>query len=384
MEIFNFNEPVQRFGTDSYKWGDGTPRNTIPLWVADMDFKTAPCIIDALKERVEHGVFGYVQVPDLYFQSLVDWHRLRHNWDIDSRKVIYTTGVVPAVSAIIKALTNPGEGVILPVPAYNCFFSSIRNNKCRIVETELKNVSSDSTQIVYAFDFDHIEELASKKENKLFILCNPLNPGGRVWTEDELSVLSKICNKHGVTVVSDEIHCELTRSGVNYTPYATIDSNAIIAFSASKAFNIAGLQLANIYCPDMATRAKIDRAINDNEVCDVGPFGIAAAIAAYTKGAAWLDALRVYLDGNNQLVDSFFNQRFPMCPKAPLQATYLSWIDLRPLGVSSSRFVEEALKVGVRLADGESYGKSGFIRINFATSRNLLSRAMELLYKLPL
>ena len=377
---FDFDSVVDRRNSGSYKWDDhpGDAGDMIQLWVADMDFRTAPVIIDALRQRVDHGVFGYTYVPDRYYEALTDWFGRRHNYKIDRDKVIYTSGVVPAMSAIIKALAAPGEGVILNTPAYNCFFSSILNNGCRIVESPLRRVDLGDSEFTYEIDFEDLERLAAVPDNRLFILCNPHNPSGRVWNRDELERVAGICHRNGVTVVSDEIHCELTLPGLDYVPYGNIDDGAVICNAPSKAFNTAGLQIANIVCPDDEVRSKVDKAININEVCDVNPFGVAGLIADYSDGADWLDALRVYLEGNYRLIKSFFNERLSRYPIARLQATYLAWIDISASGLDADA-IESLLvdKAHVRVASGSIYGDKRYIRINFATPRSVIAEALK-------
>ncbi len=374
---YNFDTTVNRRHTSSYKWDSVTDDDVIPLWVADMDFQTAPPVIEALRRRVEHGVFGYVKVPDSYYDALVSWFSREHGWMIDRERVIYTSGVVPAVSAIIKALTTPGDGVIVQTPAYNCFFSSIRNNGCRIVENRLRRVDNE-VGFSYEFDRDDLEAKAADPMNKLMILCNPHNPSGRVWTRQELERISDIASRHGVTVISDEIHCELTMPGFTYTPYATVDSSAVICCSPSKAFNIAGLQIANIIAPTSDIQARIDRAINDNEVCDVNPFGVEALIAAYNNGKEWLEALREYLAENFSALKEFFSTRLPELKVCDLQATYLAWIDITPLGVGSTELEERLLRdAKVWINAGEMYHQDGYIRINMACPRQRLITGLE-------
>ncbi|MDE6369346.1 MAG: pyridoxal phosphate-dependent aminotransferase [Muribaculaceae bacterium] len=377
---FDFDSIVDRRNSGSYKWDDysGDPDDMIQLWVADMDFRTAPAIIEALRRRVDHGVFGYTFVPNMYYAALTDWFRRRHGYNIDRSKVIYTSGVVPAMSAVIKALTVPGEGVILNTPAYNCFFSSIRNNGCRIVESPLRRIDLDGGEFTYEIDFEALDSLASHPDNKLFILCNPHNPTGRVWRHDELERIAEICSRNGVRVISDEIHCELTLPGTEYLPYGNIDGRAVICNAPSKAFNTAGLQIANIVCPDDETRAKIDKAININEVCDVNPFGVAGLIAAYNEGEEWLDDLRIYLEGNYRLIKSFFADKLSSYPIARLEATYLAWVDITASKLDSDE-IENLLadKAHVRVASGSIYGDKRYIRINFATPRTLISEALH-------
>ncbi len=375
---YDFDSPVDRRASGSYKWDDnpGDPDDMIQLWVADMDFRAAPAVMDALRSRVEHGVFGYTYVPDSYYQSLTDWFERRHGYRISREKVIYTSGVVPAVSAVIKALTMPGDGVIVNTPAYNCFFSSIRNNGCRIVESPLCRVDIVGA-FTYRIDFDALEKLAADPSNRLFILCNPHNPSGRVWSHDELERVADICRRNGVRVISDEIHCELTVPGIGYIPYGTVDSAAVICNSPSKAFNTAGLQIANIIAPDLRTRAMIDKAINVNEVCDVNPFGVVGLVAAYNAGESWLDALRGYLAENYATLYAFFADRLPCYPVARLEATYLAWIDITASGLDGDAVCSLlADKAHVRIASGSIYGDRDYVRINFAVPRHVLTDAL--------
>lgn len=287
--------------------------------------------------------------------------------------------MVPAISAIIKALARPGEGVIVQTPVYNCFFSSIRNNGCRIVESPLLRKDLSPSEFTYRIDFDDLERKAADPANTLLLLCNPHNPAGRIWSREELAKAAGICRRHGVRVVSDEIHCELTMPGLAYVPYATVDPSGVICLSPSKAFNTAGLQIANIVCPDDSVRRAVDRAININEVCDVNPFGIAALKAAYTpEGAAWLDALRGYIAGNYELTREVITRELPGCPMATLEATYLPWIDVSALCIPSEE-LEERLKTEAKVwvNCGEMYGRGGFIRLNIACPRQRLREGLE-------
>lgn len=377
---FNFDKLTERRGTSSMKWdGEGDPADVLQLWVADMDFRTAPVVTEAVLKRASSGIFGYTAVPDKYYVALELWFAERHGWTINRQKVIYTSGVVPALSAIIKALTKPGQGVILQTPAYNCFFSSIRNNGCKIVENPLlRNETPDG--FTFSIDFDSLEELASDPDNTLMVLCNPHNPTGRVWTANELTRVADICSRHGVRVVSDEIHCELVHpTSRPYTPYATIDKDAIVCCSPSKAFNIAGLQIANIVAPDMSTRSRIDRAINDNEVCDVNPFGVEALQAAYTQdGAMWLDELNRYLYDNYLCLRETFTKHLPALKVCDSESTYLAWVDITALGMTSDEVAELLLeKAGVRISSGKTYGDDRYIRINYACPRRRLDEALS-------
>ena len=372
----NFDEMTLRRGTGSYKWDTDPSDDMIPLWVADMDFRTAPCIVEALQRRVAEGIFGYVKVPDSYYEALTGWFASRHGWTIDRETVIYTSGVVPALSAIIKALAKPGDGVILHTPAYNCFFSSIRNNGCHPVASPLVRHELEDG-FTYRLDFEGLERLAADPRNTLLLLCNPHNPGGRVWTREELERTRDICLRHGVTVVSDEIHCELTHRGYTYTPYLTVDPGAIACCSPSKAFNTAGLQIANIVAPDEGQRKRIDKAININEVCDVNPFGVTALEAAYRHGADWLGELKDYLEANYALLRATLRESMPMLRTCDSEATYLAWTDIRALGLTADEVEARAKEKGVWVNAGTLYGGQGYIRINYACPRRRLEEGLR-------
>lgn len=370
---YDFDKTIDRRATNSYKW-DSAPDGVLPMWVADMDFRTAPAIIDALQKRVAHGIFGYTRVPDAYYDAVTSWFSRRHGWDIDREWIIYTSGVVPAVSAVIKALTVPGDKVIVQTPVYNCFFSSIRNNGCEIVSNPLRRTAD-----TYEMDFDALERCAADPRAKVMLLCNPHNPAGRVWTPDELTRLGNICLRNGVTVVADEIHCELVYQGFKYTPFASLSDaflhRSVTCVSPSKAFNIAGLQIANIVAFDNDLRSRIDKAININEVCDVNPFGVAATIAAYNEGEEWLNQLVDYLHGNYEAMAEFCRRELPEFPITRLEGTYLVWMDCSSLGMPSDA-LEHALLEDARLwlNAGTMYGAEGegYMRWNIACPRSVM------------
>lgn len=370
---YDFDKTIDRRATNSYKW-DSAPEGVLPMWVADMDFRTAPAIIDALQKCVAHGIFGYTRVPDAYYDAVTSWFSRRHGWDIDREWIIYTSGVVPAVSAVIKAMTVPGDKVIVQTPVYNCFFSSIRNNGCEIVSNPLRRTAD-----TYEMDFDALECCAADPRAKVMLLCNPHNPAGRVWTPDELTRLGNICLRNGVTVVADEIHCELVYQGFKYTPFASLSDaflhRSVTCVSPSKAFNIAGLQIANIVAFDNDLRSRIDKAININEVCDVNPFGVAATIAAYNEGEEWLNQLVDYLHGNYEAMAEFCRRELPEFPITRLEGTYLVWMDCSSLGMPSDA-LEHALLDDARLwlNAGTMYGAEGegYMRWNIACPRSVM------------
>ena len=375
MDTFNFDEIVPRRGTASVKW-DLFEEDTLPLWVADMDFKAAPAILEALRKRVEHGVFGYELVPQSYFDAVSSWFERRHGWKgITREHIIPTTGVIAAYSACIKAFSRPGDNVIVQTPCYNAFFPAIRNNGCRELCNSL--IYRDNT---YSINWMDLEEKAADPKTTVMLLCNPHNPAGRVWTRDELERIGRICLKNGVFVISDEIHCELTYPGHDYTSFATLPEelvrNSASCISPTKAFNIAGIQIANVFAADKDAVQRIDRAINDNECCDVNVFGCAALEAAYNESEEWLDALREYLYENSQLVYKYLREELPLVKALPLEGTYLMWLDCRaakhedePLEGFSVRFAEH-LRYSAKLilSTGTIYGADaeGFERLNIA------------------
>lgn len=381
----NFDEKVVRRGTNSYKWDSKTNNDIIPLWVADMDFKTAQPIIDALSNRVQHGIFGYTKVPDAYYNAVISWFGRRHKFTVEKEWMIYTIGVVPAISATILALTEPGDKVIVQEPVYNCFFSSIRNNQCESLSNDL--IYKDGK---YTIDFDDLEKKAADPKAKVMLLCNPHNPAGRVWTKEELEKVGEICFRNKVIVVSDEIHCDLTHPEHTHIPFASLGqqflANSVTCVAPSKTFNLAGLQIANILTYDAEIRKKIDKAININEVCDVSPFAIEGLIAAYTHedSEKWLDDLRAYLWDNYLLVKEYFAENFPQFPILPLEATYLVWIDTSVLNIKSEKLTELMIEKGnVWLNEGTVYGEAGegFMRLNIACPRVTLQEGLNRMKK---
>ena len=375
----NFDEIIPRRGTNSYKWDTTKEENVLPMWVADMDFRAAPVIVEALRRRVEHGIFGYASVPDTYYEAIINWFDRRHAWQIEKEWIIYTTGVVPALSAIIKALTSPQDKVLVQAPVYNCFFSSIRNNGCEVITNPL--IYRDGT---YQIDFSDLEKKSADPSVKLLLLCNPHNPVGRVWTKRELNRIGEICLRNDVWVIADEIHCELVYPGYIYTPFASISPEflmrSVTCVSPSKAFNLAGLQIANIVCANADLRIKIDKAININEVCDVNPFGIEALIAAYNEGKEWLEELKYYLWINYNYLKAYFSENLPQFPVTMLEGTYLVWVDCSVLKRSSIEIVHTLLaEERLQVNNGSLYGKNGegFIRINIACPRQVLIEGLN-------
>lgn len=374
---FYFDNVPSRLNTNCVKW-DEALEGVLPLWVADMDFPTAPCVQESVIRRAQHPCYGYTIAPDSYYQAIIGWFWNRHDWRIRREEILYTIGVVPAIAAILKAVTQMGDNVVIISPIYNCFYNLIRNAGCQKIEVEA--VATDKG---FDINWDELETALAQEKSTVLLWCNPHNPLGRIWTKEEMQRVAQLCQKHGVMVISDEIHNELTRPGVMYTPWGTIGEEyqqmAAICTSPSKSFNIAGLQNANIIVRDPELRRKVDRAINLNETCDVNPFGIEAVTAAYNEGGEWLDALREYIWANYDFAREFLNNACPALKVAPLDATYLMWVDCSAVYSKSDLSQRLMSEAKVWFNDGNAYGKGGdgHLRINLATSRQTLTEALN-------
>ena len=325
---FNFDKEINRRNTNAEKWK--VEENELPMWVADMDFEAAPSIRKALETRVKHGVFGYSGITDEWYEAYIGWWKYRHNFTMEKEWLIYTTGVVPAISSLVRKLTTPAEKVLIQTPVYNIFFNSILNNGRVALESPL--VLKDNR---YEMDFNQLEKDLSDTQTTLMILCNPQNPGGRIWTKDELIRVAELCKKYGVTVISDEVHCDLTVNKKKYVPFASVSETAkeisVTCLSPGKAFNIAGLHTAAVSVPNEILRNKVNRGLNTDEVAEPNAFAIDAAIAAYTGGGEWLDSLNEYLDDSRKMVLDFIAREIPEIKVVEKEATYLFWLDVRGL-----------------------------------------------------
>ena len=374
----NFDSITDRNNSNSVKW-DYKP-GVIPLWVADMDFKAAPCILQALQRKLDHGVFGYTNVPDTYYQAVIDWFGRRHGWAISKDSIIPISGIVPATSIAIKALTEPGDKVVMHTPAYNCFFSNIRNVGCELVPSPL--VRKDGA---FTMNFDQIAGYCADPAVKVFLLCNPHNPSGRLWTREELIKLGNICLENGVKVISDEIHCDICPPGSGYVPFASISrefaENSISFCSPTKPFNLAGIEIANIVSANAGFRQKMDRVINIWEHCDVNQFGVVALEAAYSsEGEEWLDQMNSYVHDNFIYMRERLQKEFPELVIAELEATYLSWVDCSGLGLKVSiKEMTESLIANekVWINPGGMYGDENYVRINLACPRATLAEGLD-------
>lgn len=369
---YDFDTLQERFGTGSYKWD--IKENELPMWVADMDFATAPEIIMAIEERAKHGIFGYAVVPDEWYQAYQDWWSRRHHFQMKKEWLMFCTGVVPALSSIVRKMTTVGENVLVQTPVYNIFFHSIYNNGRNILENRLVYDGEK-----YQIDFADLEEKLSNPQTTLMILCNPHNPVGKIWDRETLSRIGELCYKHNVLVVSDEIHCDLTDPGKEYIPFASVSElcaeNSITCIAPTKTFNLAGIQTAAVVVPNPVLRHKVNRGLNTDEVAEPNVFATTAAVAAFCKGGEWLDELRGYLRENKDYVRAFIERELPQIKLVPSEATYLLWLDCQKITTHSKklcRIIQE--ETGLILSSGRAYGKSGngFLRMNVACQRERL------------
>ena len=374
---YNFDKVVERRGTGSLKWD--VPQRELPMWVADMDFQTAPAVREAIRARAEHGVFGYSIVPKEWYQAYISWWEDRHGFTMERDWLIFCTGVVPAISSMVRKLTTPAEKVLLMTPVYNIFFNSILNNGRQALECRLPY---DGTE--YRIDFEDLERKLADPQTTMMLLCNPHNPIGKIWDRETLARIGALCRKYHVVVISDEIHCDLTAPGRDYVPFASVSEdcrdNSVTCIAPTKAFNIAGLQTAAVCVPNPVLRHKVWRGLNTDEVAEPNAFAVDAAIAAFTRGGECLDALRVYLEENKTLVKEFVKRELPRLHVVPSEATYLLWVKLGS-GESSAEDVAEFIrgKTGLYLSAGNPFGGDGgsFLRLNAACPRTVLEDGLS-------
>ena len=374
---YDFDAIVNRRGTGSLKWD--VAEGELPMWVADMDFATAPEVVEALRARVSHPVYGYAILPDEWADAYVGWWRDRHGFTMDRDWLIFCTGVVPAISTVVRKLTTPAEKVLIQTPVYNIFFNSILNNGRQVLEAPLNWDGAE-----YRIDWADLESKLSDPQTSLMILCNPHNPVGKLWDRETLARIGDLCVKHHVVVLSDEIHCDLTDPGREYVPFASVSEscreNSVTCIAPTKAFNLAGLQTAAVSVPNPALRHKVWRALNTDEVAEPNAFAVTAAVAAFTRGAPWLDALRAYVAGNKALVRDFVARELPELTVVPSEATYLLWLDCSRVtddAADLARHIRGA--TGLYLSAGEQYGGNGraFLRMNVACPRAAVEDGLE-------
>lgn len=375
---YNFDEIVDRHGTRCLKWDLFDSK--LPMWIADMDFKTAPAVVEALEKRAAHGVFGYTFIDDEWYDAIINWWKTRHHFEIQKDWLIFCTGVVPAISSIVRKLTTPAENVLVQTPVYNMFFNSIVNNGRNVIESPL--VYEDG---VYHIDFENLEKQLANPQTSLMILCNPHNPVGKIWDKETLAKIGHLCAKHHVIVVSDEIHCDIVKPGCEYVPFALVSEecreNSVTCIAPTKAFNIAGLQTAAVYASNEAIRHKVWRGLNTDEVAEPNAFAIDAAVAAFNQGGPWLDELCAYLWENRKAAVAFIEKELPMLHPVDANATYLMWLDCTSITTKPgvlAKWIRET--TGLFVSAGDDYRQAnGFLRINLACPKAQVMEGMQLL-----
>lgn len=379
--MYDFSKLTNRKETNSLKWD--VEANELPMWVADMDFETAPEIVEALQKRLDHKIFGYNIVPDEYFESIQNWWSSRHEFKIEKEWMMFCTGVVPAISSIVRKMTTVGENVLIQAPVYNIFYNSILNNGRHVLSSDLIYDGNE-----YSIDFKDLEEKLSMPQTTMMILCNPHNPIGKIWSREVLKRIGDLCAKHNVLVVSDEIHCDIVAPNREYISFASVSQtnlmNSITCIAPTKTFNLAGLQTACIVVPNHVLRHKVNRGINIDEVAEPNSFAITATIAAFTKGENWLNELREYIENNKETTIKFIKKELPELHVIPSEATYLLWIDCSQVCDNSVELVQAIRKTtGLYLSDGLEYGENGkcFVRMNVACPLERLNDGLERLKK---
>lgn len=374
---YEFDKIVDRRGTNSLKWD--VSEGELPMWVADMDFQTAPEIKEVIVKRAEHGIFGYSVIPKAWYDAYIQWWDRRHHFKMEKEWLLFVTGVIPAISCAVRKLTTVGEKVLVQTPVYNQFFTSIVNNGRNVVEAPLRYDGQN-----YHIDFGELEQKLADPQTTLMLLCNPHNPVGKIWNRETLARIGELCFRHHVTVLSDEIHCDLTVPGCEYIPFASVSDTcrriSVTCITPTKTFNLAGIQTAAIVAADEVLRHKMWRAVNTDDVAEPNAFAVDAAIAAFNEGGAWLDALREYVAGNKRLVSTFLKEKLPEIKPVPSEATYLMWLDLSSLpgdGRKIGSFLRK--KTGLYLTDGGLYGTGGenFLRMNLACPRSVVEDGMR-------
>lgn len=377
---YDFDRIIDRKNTNSFKWD--IAEGELPMWVADMDFRTADEIIDAIIKRAEHGVFGYSTVPDEWYDAYINWWKERHGIEYRKEQLIFSTGVIPIISSCIRKLTTAGENVLVMTPVYNVFFNCVKNNGRNILDFPLDYDGDE-----YSIDLEKLEAALSDPQTTLLLLSDPHNPIGKIWDRKTLARIGELAYDNGVTVISDEIHCDLTDPNRSYVPFASVSDkcrdNCIVCISPTKAFNLAGLQTAAAVVPNARLRHKVWRALNTDEVAEPNAFAVQAAVAAFEHGGDWLDELRQYLFENKQLVAEYISKNIPQIKLVPSDATYLLWLDCRKLELPSRELAKHIRKSsGLFLSSGDIYGsKDGFLRMNIACPRAFVKDGLERLNK---
>ena len=376
---FNFDEIIPRNNTGCVKWDLSTDEDVLPMWVADMDFKTAPAITEALQKRMQHGIFGYTLTPPAFYEAIIQWWMNRHGYLLQQDWIIPVPGIIPALSVIIRAFTEHGDKVIVQSPVYNHFFISIKN--CGRIASSNNLIYENGK---YSIDFDDLETKAADPAAKLLLLCNPHNPVGCVRTKEELIRIYEICHRHNVLVIADEIHSDLVYDGFRHIPFVSLNEDvqlhSVTCASPSKTFNLAGIQVAYMICANENYRRQLNDVLNEQDTTFLNVFAAEALIAAYNHGAEWMEALKQYLYANYKYLVAFIALELPALKVLPLQATYLVWIDCTALQQSSESIADALLnKHKLWINAGNMYGANGegFLRLNIATPAALLHEGLN-------
>ena len=374
---YDFDTVIDRKNTASLKWD--VKENELPMWVADMDFLTAPEIIEAVTKRAAHGVYGYSVISDEWYEAYINWWSKRHGLEMEREGLIFCTGVVPAISSIVRKLTTPAEKVLIQTPVYGIFFNCILNNGRQVIENPL---SYDRRE--YSIDFKDLEEKLSDSQTTLMILCNPHNPVGKIWDRNTLAKIGALCKKHNVTVLADEIHCDITDPDCEYVPFASVNEEcrdiSVTTVSPTKAFNLAGFQTSAVYVHNKFLRHKVWRGLNTDEAAEPNAFAVTAAVAAFNEGADWLEELREYIAENKAIVAEFLQNELSKVKLVPSQATYLLWLDCGEITDDAKKLAEFIREeTGLFLSHGNQFGGNGnkFMRMNVACPKVTLRDGLE-------
>ncbi|MGL4569089.1 MAG: MalY/PatB family protein [Fusobacteriaceae bacterium] len=382
----NLDCVIDRKNTNSIKWQfvqfmyPEVEHEVLPLWVADMDFSCAQPILDALHARVDREIFGYSSFDEKYYDAVTGWFKRRHKWEIEKNDIFFSPGIVPALGLLVRGLTKEGEGVIIQQPVYYPFMNMIKNNGRTIVNNTLVNKDG-----YYEMDYDDLEKKAQDPNNKLMLLCSPHNPVGRVWTKEELIRVHEICEKNGVLLISDEIHCDLLRDGMTHIPFHTLGEgakkNTIVCTAPSKSFNLAGMQLSNLVISNPALQKKWSDEIKEKlSLAIPSPFAIEATIAAYNKSEEWLNQVNSYIDENHKFLKEYIENNLPKLTFTIPEGTYLAWVGFENYGLSNEELKKTMLyKANIALDDGILFGESGgqYQRINVACPQSILKEALD-------
>lgn len=378
---YDFDLPIDRRGTYSEKWNVGN--GVLPMWIADMDFLCAPDISEAIRKRTEHELYGYTGVSDEWYGAYTGWWSKRHGIALERDALLYSIGVVASISSMIRSLTEKDDRILLMSPVYNAFYRLICNNERQLSESEL--VYKDGT---YSVDYDDLEAKLADEKTMLMILCNPHNPIGKIWDKATLAKIGELAAKHHVTVISDEIHCDITEPGKSYVPFASVNDtckyNSITCISATKAFNFAGINSSAVYVADPELRKKVKRGLDRDEIAQPNTLSEVAAVAALTKGAEWLDQFNCYISGSRKIAAEYIAERIGGIKLVPADATYLLWLDCSKITDNADILADEILsKSGLMLTSGSHYGNAGrcFMRMNIACPRSSLEDGLGRLEK---